>query len=40
MTKHLNQETDAEADAPEEILDQVEVHMAPSGKPATVRAAG
>jgi aerobic C4-dicarboxylate transport protein len=40
MNKHLNQETDAEADEPERILDEVEVHMAPSVKPATARAAG
>jgi aerobic C4-dicarboxylate transport protein len=40
MNKHLNQETDSEADEPEEILDEVEAHMAPSVKPATVRAAG
>ena len=27
MTKHLDQETDAEADEPEEVLDATESHM-------------
>jgi aerobic C4-dicarboxylate transport protein len=40
MNKHLNQETDEDADEPEKLLDEVEAHMAPSGKPTTVLAAG
>jgi aerobic C4-dicarboxylate transport protein len=40
MNKHLNQETDEDADEPEKLQDEIEEHMAPSAKPATVRAAG
>ena len=40
MTRHLNGETDEEADEPEKILDEVEAHMATGGKPPTARAAG
>jgi aerobic C4-dicarboxylate transport protein len=40
MNKHLNQETDEDADEPEKLQDEIEEHMAHSGKPATVRAAG
>ena len=40
MNQHLNQETDDDADEPEKLQDEVEVHMPPSGKPARVQAAG
>ena len=40
MNQHLNQETDDDADEPEKLQDEVEVHMPPSGKPAQVQAAG
>ena len=39
LHRHLNQETDLEANEPEQALDEVEAHMAPAAQPAA-RAAG
>jgi len=39
LHSRLNRETDAEAEEPEEVLDQVEVHMPASGSPARAKVA-